>query len=106
MAGAAVLIVISLVRRQRPPRELVVWAHLGTVALLLRVVPFLLFAWAEQHVSSGLASIYNATTPLMATLFALVALSMAPAGPARRDPSRAHLPRASVAQPFPISLLI
>ncbi|WP_308465678.1 DMT family transporter [Rathayibacter soli] len=44
------------------------------MAILLCVVPFLLFAWAEQYVSSGLASIYNATTPLMTTLVAAAAL--------------------------------
>ena len=46
--------------------------HLGIVGLLLTVVPFLLFAWAEQHISSGLASIYNATTPLMTMVIALL----------------------------------
>jgi drug/metabolite transporter (DMT)-like permease len=74
VAGAVVLGVIAAVRRERPPRELVVWAHLAVVAVLLCVAPFLLFAWAMQHVSSGLASIYNATTPLMTMLVALVAL--------------------------------
>ncbi len=74
LTGAAALVVVSLVGRQRPPRELVVWAHLAVVSVLLCVIPFLLFAWAEQHVSSGLASIYNATTPLMTTLVALLAL--------------------------------
>jgi drug/metabolite transporter (DMT)-like permease len=47
---------------------------LAVVSVLLCVVPFSLFAWAEQHISSGLASIYNATTPLMTMLVALVAL--------------------------------
>jgi len=57
-----------------PPREPVVRVHLAVVSVLLCVAPFLLFAWAEQHVASGLASIYNATTPLMTTLIALLAL--------------------------------
>lgn len=74
LAGAAALLVVSLARRQRPPREPMVWAHLAVVSVLLCVAPFLLFAWAEQHVPSGLASIYNATTPLMTTLIALLAL--------------------------------
>jgi drug/metabolite transporter (DMT)-like permease len=52
----------------------VVRVHLAVVSVLLCVAPFLLFAWAEQHVASGLASIYNATTPLMTTLIALLAL--------------------------------
>lgn len=74
LTGAVALVLVSLVGRQRPPRELVVWAHLAVVSVLLCVVPFLLFAWAEQRVPSGLASIYNATTPLMTALVALLAL--------------------------------
>ncbi|WP_104087104.1 DMT family transporter [Arthrobacter sp. GMC3] len=73
-AGTVALAAISLATRQKLPREPAVWAHLGVVSVLLCVVPFLLFAWAEQDIASGLASIYNATTPLMTTLVALVAL--------------------------------
>jgi drug/metabolite transporter (DMT)-like permease len=74
LAGAAALLLVSLVGRQRPPGEAAVWMHLAVVSVLLCVAPFLLFAWAEQHVTSGLASIYNATTPLMTTLIAVMAL--------------------------------
>ena len=74
LAGAAALLCVSLSSRTRLPRFGVVWAHLAVVAVLLCVTPFLLFAWAEEHVSSGLASIYNATTPLMTMLVALAAL--------------------------------
>jgi len=74
VTGAAALMVIAAATRQRLPRGVTVWAHLAVVAILLSVVPFLLFAWAEQHVDSGLASIYNATTPMMTMLVALVAL--------------------------------
>lgn len=73
-SGAAALWILCAVLRQKPPRDLVVWGHLLVVAVLLCVAPFLLFAWAEQHVTSGLASIYNATTPLMTLLVAMVAL--------------------------------
>jgi drug/metabolite transporter (DMT)-like permease len=68
------LIVITIVTRPALPREPAVWRHLAVVSVLLCVVPFLLFAWAGQHISSGLASIYNATTPLMTMLVTLVAL--------------------------------
>lgn len=73
-AGAVALAVTCAVTRQVLPRERVVWGHLLVVAVLLCVFPFLMFAWAEQHVSSGLASILNATTPLMTMLVALAAL--------------------------------
>lgn len=72
--GAVALVVISLMTRQRPPRALSSWAHLFVVAMMLCVVPFLLFAWAQQHVPSSLASIINATTPLMTMVVALLAL--------------------------------
>lgn len=74
VAGAAALLVVVAVTRQRLPRAAAVWGHLAVVAVLLCVVPFLLFAWAELHVSSGFASICNATTPLMTTMVAWAAL--------------------------------
>ena len=40
------------------------------LAISFCVVPFLLFSWAQQHVTSGLASIYNATTPIMTAVMA------------------------------------
>ncbi|WP_424936781.1 MULTISPECIES: DMT family transporter [Bacteria] len=74
VTGALTLAVICVVGRHRLPRGLAIWGHLLVVALLLCVFPFLLFAWAQQGISSGLASIYNATTPLMTALVSLVAL--------------------------------
>lgn len=72
--GAAALLAISAATRTPLPRDPRLWGHLLVVALLLCVVPFSLFAWAEQHVSSGIASVLNATTPLMTMLVSLVAL--------------------------------
>lgn len=40
------------------------------LALLNNAIPFSLFAWGQQHIASGLASILNATTPLWAVLVA------------------------------------
>ncbi|MGH3691646.1 MAG: DMT family transporter [Microbacterium sp.] len=74
VTGAVALAVISLIGRHRLPPFGKVWAHLLVVSLLLCVIPFLLFAWAQQDISSGLASIYNATTPLMTMLISLIAL--------------------------------
>ncbi|WP_044441155.1 DMT family transporter [Agreia bicolorata] len=72
--GAIVLGVVCLVSRQRLPRGVSTWAHLFVVAMLLCVVPFLLFAWAQQNIPSSIASILNATTPLMTMIVALLAL--------------------------------
>ncbi|MGW3967307.1 DMT family transporter [Amycolatopsis sp. NPDC005003] len=72
--GALALAGILLARRRPLPRTPTLWAHLAVVSVLLCVVPFLLFSWAEQYISSGLASIFNATTPLITMLLAAAAL--------------------------------
>ena len=47
------------------------WAHITVAALFANAVPYLLFAVAEQTVSSSTAGIINATTPLWTVLLAL-----------------------------------
>lgn len=74
VVGSVVLGAVCLFSRQRLPRGRIIRAHLFVVAMLLCVVPFLLFAWAQQHVPSSVASIINATTPLMTITVALLAL--------------------------------
>lgn len=71
--GALALGAIVAIRRERLPRDRRVWGHLCVLAVTFCAVPFLLFAWAEQHVSSGLASIFNATTPIMTAIMAWAA---------------------------------
>lgn len=68
--GGLTLAAIMLVSRRRWPREYRVWGHLTVVGVLYCVIPFTLYAWAEQYVSSGLASIFNASTPIMTLLLA------------------------------------
>lgn len=67
----AVLAVVAL-RGHRLPRFGVVWAHVAFVGLMTNVIPFTLFAWAETRVSSTLAGLFNAATPLFTALFALL----------------------------------
>lgn len=66
--GAMALVAISHFRKIALPRDRVVWAHLWVVAMLLNVVPGFLFAVAETEVTSILAGIINAVTPLMTLL--------------------------------------
>ncbi|WP_243076796.1 DMT family transporter [Microbacterium sp. SS28] len=68
--GALALGLFVVIRREALPRRLRVWGHMTVLAVSFCVVPFLLFAWAQQHVTSGLASIYNATTPIMTAVMA------------------------------------
>jgi drug/metabolite transporter (DMT)-like permease len=81
--GSLVLTAIMALTRRNLPRDPRLWAHLSVVAMLLCVVPFLLFAWAEQTIPSGLASIYNATTPLLTMLVAVTLLPTERLTPAR-----------------------
>ncbi|GHG10730.1 ABC transporter permease [Deinococcus piscis] len=68
--GAAVLWAAFRLRREAwPPRELLV--PLVLAALLNNALPWTLFPWGEQTVSSGIASILNATTPLFSLGIAL-----------------------------------
>lgn len=71
--GAVTLGIIALIMRVRLPREPIVWLHFAVVAVTYCVIPFLLFAWAEQYVASSLASIYNAVTPITTAILATAA---------------------------------
>ncbi|ARZ71303.1 DMT family transporter [Streptomyces sp. HU2014] len=73
--GTAVLLAVVAVKRERLPSGLRVWGHLAVAAFLLNSLPFTLFAYAELRVSSTLAGICNATTPLWGMALSLVALS-------------------------------
>ena len=53
------------------PKSKFLWAHLWVVSMLLNVIPGVLFALAETEVTSILAGIINAVTPLM-TLIAIM----------------------------------
>jgi drug/metabolite transporter (DMT)-like permease len=73
LAGAVTLLVVLAVLRDRLPRDPVLWAHLTVVAALGVTLPFTLFGFGEQRVSSVLAGIWNAATPLVALPLAVLA---------------------------------
>jgi drug/metabolite transporter (DMT)-like permease len=64
--GAIVLLVVLAVTRDRLPRDPRLWAHMIVVAALGVSAPFTLFGFGEERVSSVLAGIWNAATPLVA----------------------------------------
>jgi drug/metabolite transporter (DMT)-like permease len=73
VAGAAVLLVVLAATRDRLPRDPRLWGHLVVIAALGVAIPFTLFGFGEQRVSSVLAGIWNAATPLVALPLAVVA---------------------------------
>ncbi|MGF1647686.1 MAG: DMT family transporter [Kineosporiaceae bacterium] len=72
--GAAVLGGYVALRRLSLPRSPRVWGHFAVMGLLFCAVPFALFSWAQTSLSSGLASVYNATTPLWTLVLVLAFL--------------------------------
>ncbi len=70
--GALALSAVCLAKRLRFPRSRATWGHAAVVAALLNAMPFALFAWGETQVSSLLAGVFNATTPLTTLVFVLV----------------------------------
>jgi drug/metabolite transporter (DMT)-like permease len=72
--GAAALLALLGLRRDRLPRGRRVWAHLMFLALLFNSIPFALFAFGETKVSSVVAGIWNATTPLNTLVVVLAVL--------------------------------
>jgi drug/metabolite transporter (DMT)-like permease len=72
--GALALVLVLAIRRQSPQLGAADLGHLALLGVVSNVLPFYLFAWGEQRVSSGLAGVSNATTPLFTVALAMAAL--------------------------------
>ena len=70
--GALTLLAWAKYKKIELPISKRLWAHLWVVAMLLNVVPGVLFALAQTEVTSILAGIINAVTPLMTLLAIMV----------------------------------
>jgi drug/metabolite transporter (DMT)-like permease len=68
--GALVLVAIAYTRGLRLPASGLVWLRLTVAALFANAIPYTLFAVGEQHVSSSVAGVLNATTPLWTVVIA------------------------------------
>ena len=66
VAGGLTLLVVLLATRDRLPRDPRLWGHLFVASALGVVLPFTLFGYGEERVSTLLAGIYNGATPLIA----------------------------------------
>ena len=71
--GALTLVFWAKYKGIELPKDKKLWLHLWVVALLLNVIPGVLFAFAETKVTSILAGIINAVTPLMTLLAIMIA---------------------------------
>ena len=71
--GAITLLIVVKLMKIDLPKERSTWYKLWVVAMLLNVAPGILFAYAQLHVTSVLAGIINATTPLATLVVMLIA---------------------------------
>lgn len=71
--GAITLLIIVKIKKIKLPSDKSTWQKLWILSMLLNVIPGILFAYAEVHVTSVLAGIINATTPLATLIVMLVA---------------------------------
>jgi drug/metabolite transporter (DMT)-like permease len=81
--GAIVLVAFVAARREPLPRTAALWGHLAVAALVANVVPYFLFGWGEQRVTSAVAGSLNATTPLFTLAIARATGTERRMGPAR-----------------------
>lgn len=69
--GIAALIIIPahLLIIGKLPRDLKTWIACGGMSIMNNVLPFTAISWGQHHITGGLASVINATTPMFAALF-------------------------------------
>src|SRR4029453_6899676 len=76
--AALVLIVIVGVKRLPVPRKASDWAFIALTGFLSFTVNYGLLFWGEQHISSGLAAVLQATIPLFGLAIAHLLLPTEP----------------------------
>ena len=72
--AAIILWGIAFILGHRPPKQMNVWISFFAIGLLNNVVPFVLIAWGQTQVASGIASILNAATPIFTVIIAGIML--------------------------------
>ena len=70
LVAAIVLMVVLQMRGEKFPRTRQAWLVLIALGIFNGVIPYTLITWGETHISSGLASILTAATPLFTAIFA------------------------------------
>jgi drug/metabolite transporter (DMT)-like permease len=68
LIGSLVLLGVLYARGMRLPARPRVWGDFFFLGVIGLIFPYLLIAWGEQAIPSGMAAILNATTPLFAVL--------------------------------------
>jgi len=67
-AAALFLLLVMSWQKVRLPRDWPTWKHLFVQSVLNSTLAWVLLAWGQQHIDSGLASVLNSTSPLFVFL--------------------------------------
>jgi len=68
--AASALVLFARAVGERFPRDATTWRRFTVMAAFNNVLPFTLLFWGQIHISIGLASILNATSPLFGVMVA------------------------------------
>lgn len=74
VAGGIFMLLFWLISRQELPKDIKLWGHITVAAIIGIGIPFILFPWAEQYITSAVATIYNGLTPIMTAIIAVYVL--------------------------------
>jgi len=72
--GTVVMLAVLKATGASLPRDLRSWRHFAVMGLAYSAVPFTLLAWGEQHITSALTAVVNATTGLFTAVAAAIGL--------------------------------
>lgn len=68
--GAIILLIITRMMGLKLPRDRATWTSFGIMGMFNNIAPFCLIVWGQTQIASGVASIFNAATPLFTVLVA------------------------------------
>jgi drug/metabolite transporter (DMT)-like permease len=72
--GAVTMLVVVRAQGIVLTRDRTTWRHLLVMGVMFNVLPFTFLAWGEERITSALAAVLNATTPLFAALMTAILL--------------------------------
>lgn len=72
--GMVVMLGVLKAQRSSLPRDRRCWRHFAVMGLAYSTIPFTLLAWGEQHITSALTAVVNASTGLFTALAAAIGL--------------------------------
>ena len=71
--GALAMLIAVLIYKSKLPTSFEAWRKMAIAGMFMSSVPFTLFAFAQTYVTSALASILNAVTPIATVIVMLIA---------------------------------